>query len=404
MFDQKFFTNNRKALMKSVGADCLVLAANGLLQRNKDCNYKFRQDSSFWYLTGVNEPDYLLVIAKDVDYLVKPPRERHRDLWEGELIDAEQSKLSGINNTVEYEQGLAILKDQISRSNNIGIIKPSPEYLPAFGMYTNPTKSKLLSLLKQQGLKNDTLDIQPYLSRLRQNKQDCEIAAIKSAISVTKNAIDQLKTEIYKMSSEQQVAAFISYIFASQGCDNGFEPTIATGKNATIIHNRYGDTKIKDYLIIDIGAEYSMYSADISRTFALTVPSKRLRQVYDAVADVQAYAMSILKSGVKLADYEQQVAEKMAEQLIKLKLISSPTKQDIRRYFPHATSHFLGLDTHDDGDYFSELTANTVVTVEPGIYIPEEGIGVRIEDDVLITKNSCINLSSGIDNNLLYYH
>jgi Xaa-Pro aminopeptidase len=143
------------------------------------------------------------------------------------------------------------------------------------------------------------------------------------------------------------------------------------------------------------------YAADITRTYALGVPSKRQQQVSEAVQDVQKFALKLLKPGTSLRDYEQKVEELMGEKLLELGLIKTAEQRNIRRYYPHSTSHFLGLDVHDVGNYEQPLAAGMVLTVEPGIYIPEEKIGVRIEDDVLITKNGVEVLSKKLPPTLL---
>jgi Xaa-Pro aminopeptidase len=150
-------------------------------------------------------------------------------------------------------------------------------------------------------------------------------------------------------------------------------------------------------LLIDVGAEFNHYAADITRTIAVSDKvSKRQRQVYESVHDVQQFAFGLLKEGLELRSYEEQIEHYMGEQLRVLGLISTIDKESVRKYYPHSTSHFLGLDPHDVGDYTLPLQENMVITVEPGIYIPEEGIGVRIEDDVVITKESYRNLSDNL--------
>lgn len=140
-------------------------------------------------------------------------------------------------------------------------------------------------------------------------------------------------------------------------------------------------------ILLDIGAEVEYYSSDISRTLSINhKPTRRQRQVYEAVADVQDYAFSLVKPGISIKDMETKIEHYMGEKLRVLGLINSIDKESVRKYYPHGTSHFLGLDTHDVGFYDKPLEPGMVITVEPGIYIPEENIGVRIEDDVLLTE------------------
>ena len=145
-------------------------------------------------------------------------------------------------------------------------------------------------------------------------------------------------------------------------------------------------------MLLDVGAEFDHYAADISRTWA-PKDNRRFNDVYQAVKDVTAYAMTQLKPGVTLREYEKLVEVRMGEELKKLGLIKTASHEAIREYFPHATSHFMGIDVHDSGDYNQPLSEGVILTVEPGIYIPKEGIGVRIEDDVLIVEGGCKNLS-----------
>ena len=155
-------------------------------------------------------------------------------------------------------------------------------------------------------------------------------------------------------------------------------------------------------VMIDIGAEISHYAADITRTFSSGAkPSRRQQIVHEAVGEVQDFAFGLLKPGVMIKAYEQQIEHFMGEKLRELGLIKTIEREQVRKYFPHATSHFLGLEPHDAGNYDQPLEAGVVITVEPGIYIPEEGIGVRIEDDVLITENGIEILSRRLPRDLL---
>ena len=155
-------------------------------------------------------------------------------------------------------------------------------------------------------------------------------------------------------------------------------------------------------MVIDIGASYGNYCADITRTVALTgKASRRQQQVHEAVCEAQDYAYSLLKPGVIFAEYEKLMEAFVGEKLRELGLIKSISRDSVRQFFPHATSHFLGLDAHDAGDYAHPLEPGVVITVEPGIYIPAEGIGVRIEDDIVITKDGCDVLSKKLPRDLL---
>jgi Xaa-Pro aminopeptidase len=155
-----------------------------------------------------------------------------------------------------------------------------------------------------------------------------------------------------------------------------------------------------ELIVIDIGAEVEHYAADITRTISLKTVSRRQRSVHEAVQEIQRQAIELLKPGVLMKDYEQNIEQLMGEKLRELGLIKSITHEAVRHYYPHATSHFLGLNVHDAGDYNRPLEPGVVLTVEPGIYIPEEGIGVRIEDDLLITPKGNKILSNKLSRQL----
>mgnify|MGYP003473433194 FL=1 len=178
---------------------------------------------------------------------------------------------------------------------------------------------------------------------------------------------------------------------------------MAAGKRACVLHNFANSSPLKnnELIIVDVGAEVEHYAADISRTISLGKPTRRQIQVHAAVLDVQQFAFGLLKPGLTRKEYESKVEHYMGEKLCELGLLKKPTHKQIRHYYPHATSHFMGLNVHDAGDYDSPFEAGTVMTVEPGIYIPEEGIGVRIEDDVLITKNGIKILSDKLSRDLI---
>lgn len=178
------------------------------------------------------------------------------------------------------------------------------------------------------------------------------------------------------------------YFRKSGATGHGFSPIVSAGERACVLHQNENNGEIgaKDLITVDIGAEVDNYSADITRTYSQSKPSKRQKAVHAAVEAVQDYAFSLVKPGVLLKENEALIEHYMGEKLRELGLIKTIDRDSVRTYFPHSTSHFLGLDVHDTGDYSRPLESGMVITIEPGIYIPQEGIGVRIEDDVLVTS------------------
>jgi Xaa-Pro aminopeptidase len=402
-FSRDFFVRNRQSLVDSTNAGLIVLAANGLLQRSADTTFPFRQDSNFWYLTGVNEPDFYLVISESSTFLIAPKRSDHRDQWDG-LVDKKiLTSQSGIAEIEEYHAGWTRLDLLLKKYKKVHTIAPVEAYYDSFGFYANPARGHLHDLLsKHRNL--DIVDIRKPLARLRQIKQPSELAALQSAIDITASTLKRVKKNLATYANEAELSAIIGYEFLRRGADgHAYQPIVASGRNATTIH--YIDNNnllLKNQLVLlDVGAEVHNYSADITRTYALSKPNKRQQAVHDAVMRVHQAALDMLQPGVLMRQYEAEVDKLMAHELQKLGLIDDITnKKKLKKYYPHLTSHFLGLDTHDAADYDQPLVPNMVVTVEPGIYIKDENIGIRIEDDVLITETGVKVLSGTLPTHL----
>ncbi len=405
LFTEKFFLGNRNHLRKKVDQTIpIVITANGLLQRSADTTYPFQQDTYFWYLTGLQDPDIVLVIEKDREYLILPEQSDYQKTFEGSFDKATIQKRSGIKEVYSYKAGWKELGATLKKAQSVATIAPPPQYIDIYGMYTNPARWVLLRTMRGYNDSLEIKDIRPVLARARMIKQPEEITAIKRAIATTTSGIEAVIHQQTRTaySYEHEVKADLTQVFYRQGSDHAFEPIIAGGKRACILHNTGANEKIdaKELLLFDVGASHEGYAADISRTIALGTPTTRQQNVHAAVVAVQQYALSLLKPGLQMKEYETAVEHYMGEQLIELGLIQTNTREEVRKYYPHATSHHLGLDVHDVADHTLPLAANMVITVEPGIYIPEEGIGIRIEDDVQITQDGVRNLSQNLPTGL----
>lgn len=393
------FAQNRKRLIEQLPPGSVaVVPANTKLQRNGDVTFRFRQNSNFFYLTGINEPDCLLVLAGEEEWLAIPNRDKTRALWEGQLTTQQFYKMSGVKNIIERSQLERKFVSLVNKSNAIYLTRVNGE--AKLGYSINAALIKTEQWVRKKVGRKKIRDIRPVLARQRMIKQPAEIECIKQAIKITKQALIAAQRLIKPGIHEYEVAAKIGQVFLDHNASEAFPSIVATGANACTIHYEKNDGKLKagEMLLFDVGAEYQNYAADISRTLAIGGKlTRRQSQVYAAVKTVQQQAMAMLKPGINFLDYEKSVRAVMKEQLVKLKLLkpNSPSNA-VAKYFPHGTSHFLGLDVHDVGDYGQPLQAGMVLTVEPGIYIPEEGIGMRIEDDVLITSDGTENLSTGI--------
>lgn len=392
-FTSEFFSGNRERLRELfTGTAPIVIAANGLLQRGGDVPYAFVQDASFWYLTGLDLPDVVLVMDRDKEYLILPQRSDIRETFDGKIDTSEISRISGITSVLSFTEGWDQLKARLKKVKHLATLAVSPAYVEHFGIYTNPARSALVNTVKQHQPNLELLDLSPHLTRLRMIKQAPEIAAIQSAVDITIAAFKEATkpARLRSYAYEYELEAALTHGFRKRGSSgHAFEPIVAGGERGVTVHNVDNNSALSadELIIVDIGAEVQHYAADITRTIALSQPSRRQRAVHEAVLEVQSYAFSVLKPGVLLRDYEHQIEHLMGEKLRELGLIKTITSPNVRKYYPHATSHFLGLNVHDIGDYERPLEPGAVITVEPGIYIAEESIAVRIEDDIVITSS-----------------
>lgn len=399
-FSAAFFRANRAKLQQQLGDGLIALTAHGVLQRSSDTTHSFAQERNFWYLTGVNEPDVILVMEEREAYLIVPPSDPTHEVFNGSLDHDSLSQISGIDVIQTYDIGWRRLRASLRKTRLVHTIVPGPLYEPHHRFYVNPARRRFYHALQRaSGAATTFRDIRAELSKLRAVKQDVELEAIRRAVDITVETIESLRgaATLETMQTEYVLEAAISEGFRRRGAaGHAYTPIVASGMHATTLHYvaNNGAMIPGDLVVLDVGAEVGNYAADISRTVSHKPVSDRQAAVYDAVRQVQSTAQTLLRPGTLLREYEQQVCTLIGEQLVMLGLVSDSTDHSaVRRYYPHAASHFLGLDVHDAGDYNLPLEAGMVLTCEPGIYIPEEGIGVRIEDDLLITKNGVENLS-----------
>lgn len=389
-FSPEFFRNNRKKLRESFGGTApIVITANGLVQRTRDDDtYEFHQDSNFFYLTGLDEPNLVLVIDKDRDYIIGPELNERWRIFHGETDLEKYSASSGVDETLPAQAGWQKLAKRLKKSKHVATIVPTKAFDDRFLVYTNPAKRRLVALMKKYNSDLKFVDVYKHLAELRTVKQPEEIEAIQDTIDQTLEVQKIIGKKIGKYKNESELSAEIDYLFAGSNLKASFRQIIAGGKNAVTLHYSKNDAPIRpgEILLIDMGAIKSGYCSDITRAVN-PKPTKRQLEVYEAVLQVQEFALKMLRPGLQLASYEAAVEHYMGEKLRELGLIRTIDTESVRKYYPHNTSHFLGIDVHDVGDFSKPLPENAVLTVEPGIYIPEENIGIRIEDDVVLTED-----------------
>lgn len=407
MFDSDFFAGNRERLRQLfTGTAPIIVTANGLLQKGSDEAYPFHQDANFWYLTGVDVPDVVLVLDKEREYFIVPGRSTTREAFDGAVDPEELTRQSGVREVLDEKAGWKQLENRMKKVQHVATLAAPPAYVPSAGLFTNPARAELIRRLKGVNGELELLDLRSHLARMRMVKQPQELVAIQQAIDITLASLKEVTrpAQLAKYAYEYEVEADLARGFRKRGArGHAFAPIVAGGPRACTLHNVANEAALSsdELLTLDVGAEFGHYAADITRTVSLGgKPSRRQRQVHEAVLEAQEFAMSLLKPGALLRDNERQVEQFIGEKLRELGLIKSISSDSVRHYFPHSTSHFMGLDVHDAGDYERPLEPGVVITVEPGIYIPEEGIGVRIEDDVLITEAGAKNLSAALPREL----
>jgi len=388
LFTTDFFRDNRRRLRAALGNDTpIVITGNGVMQRGGDEPSPFHQDSSFWYLTGLNGPDLTLVMMADTEYVIVPGMSAVREAFDGAHDLNAYERRSGIRSFVDERTGW----NQLKGLRAVATLGAAPVHWKAYGIYTLPFRRRTIARLKRLNPGITIHDIRPELAGLRSIKQPAELQALQRAIDITSETLQEIAGGALKEAKhEHEIDAALGYGFRRRGADgHAFAPIVGAGAHGTTLHyiENSGPIRSDDLVVLDVGAEAEHYAADITRTVSQSPITGRKADVLKAVEAVQDFALDLIKPGMHYREYELAVEAEMGRQLVSLNLIKRTDRDSIRYYYPHATSHFLGLDTHDVGDYREPFRAGMVITCEPGIYIPEEGIGVRIEDDVLLTAN-----------------
>ncbi len=392
-----FHTKVRAKLRKQVKNELIIITGNSFMQLSNDRTFPFEQDSHFFYLTGSMEPEVMLVIDGELEYLVIPERDVVRTAFEGAIDTKAMMAVSGITIVKTAPEAWKELTARILQLNTVATVEAPPEYIEHYEMFTNPSRSRLLQQIRNIHSEVTIDDLRPQITAQRMIKLPYEIKMIKQAIKETTKLFKAIERIRNKATYEHELWAEISKVTIKNQLTNAYEPIIASGKNALTLHYVKNNAPLDktSMLLLDIGLRYQGYSADITRTISFA-PSQRQQEVFDAVKAVHAFAVATLTPGITMKEYELEVQQYMGEQLVKLGLITEINKDSVRQYYPHATSHFLGIDVHDVGDYEQPFAPGMVLTVEPGIYIPEENIGIRLEDDVQIIKTGAKVLSDAL--------
>ncbi len=388
--DKEIYQQRRAEVMKEISSGIAVLMSGYPPFRNGDVYYPFRVDNNFLYLTGIKEPGAFLVLypksqmKKEILFL--PSHTPTRERWEGKSMGPgeEAQEMCGIETVLSIDEFERITSRLLRVIDDFYYVKPSKimernQPLTAQVYFVNQIKERYPHLLIK--------DLSPKLAKMRLIKSPEEMELLQRAIDITSTAQREAMKTVEPGIYEYEIKAVIEYVYQKRGATGwGFPSIVGAGSNSCILHYEKCTRKMEpgDILVMDIGAEYENYSADITRTIPVSGKfTPRQRDIYSIVFEANKRAIKAVKPGATLKDID-----KVARDYIKSK--------GYGKYFIHGTSHWLGMNVHDVGDHDAKFKPGMVITVEPGIYIPEEDLGVRIEDDILITEEGHKVLSSSV--------
>lgn len=399
--NKDFFTKNRKELHKDLEDNSiLILFAGTAPYKSADELYQFVPNRNFHYLTGIDKDKIILLISK-IDgkiseklFIERPDPVMAK--WVGATILEEDAKLlSGIDNIEFLDRFEGTIGSILSR-NRIEKI-----YLDLERQEIRTSKTEAQDFAKMICERYPYISIKNIyhdIAELRMIKSDEEIELMRKAIEITNDGIMNILDNIKPGMMEYELEAYFNFTLNKNGITNkAFETIAASGKNATILHYIENNCKAKDgdLILFDLGAQYKYYNADISRTFPVNGRfTERQKDVYNIVLQAQKAVEEAAKPGLPFKELNEIAKKVLSEGCKELGLIKED--KDVSKYYYHGVSHYLGSDTHDVGSYNIDLKPGMVITNEPGLYIEEEGIGIRIEDDLLITEDGCENLSKYI--------
>ena len=394
MNTELFLARKDKLATHMLDGDLAVIFANEI----PNMPVPFLQDKDFYYFTGLEIPNaiYLLTKVKDkaVAMLFIERGIPAMEVWEGKKMTLVEAKeLSGIE-TVQY---LDLFRATISKML-AGVKRVVINTKPISMDSGLDKRNNFVQKARERNIQLAFMPLSEIMPKLRSEKDAWEIEQLQKAIDITEKGIRRIYKEARAGQNECVLEAMLRYEIIASGAKHlGFTPIIASGQNATTLHYEDNNCEIgeNDLVLLDVGAAYNNYSADISRTFPVSGKfTDRQKEVYTEVLSIQKQIIEMIKPGVTFLELNTETNKLISASLKKLGLINEDN--EFKKYYMHSFGHHLGLETHDVSDRDMPLTAGCVITVEPGIYIKEENIGIRIEDDILVTEDGYKNLSASI--------
>jgi Xaa-Pro aminopeptidase len=420
MLDFSPYVLRRKRVAREIGQGVLVLFAAAPTLRNNDVTHEYRQDSDFYYLTGLDEPGAVLVVLGGEaprSVLFVNPKDPEREVWEGLRLGVDGARSLGVDETLPITE----LDEQLPR-----LLIDRSQVICRFGgdSLVDQRLVRALGVTRRQmrrgvGCPSALVDVATVVHEMRRVKQPEEVELLTRAITISGEAHLAAMARAQPGLYEYEIEAVLRGAFRSRGSERvAYEPIVGSGPNATILHYVKNQRQMREgeLLLVDAGCEYGYYAADITRTFPVSGRfSPVQRAVYDVVLAAQAASIAKAGPGATLEQIHEAATRVICEGLVELGVLGNSaevafTEGTYKPFFMHKTSHYLGMDVHDVGRYYEQgkprpLEPGVVITVEPGLYFSPEapepaarfrGIGVRIEDDLLIEPDGVRVLSGGV--------
>jgi Xaa-Pro aminopeptidase len=407
--DPDLFTQNRKRFIEKMEKNAIaIFNSNDELPTNGDALHKFKQNSDLYWLCGIDQEDTMVILFPDnpdpryreVLVLVRPNEQKEK--WDGKRLRSEEArKISGMTTVVWLDTLDSLLQPWIHLADTIYLNTNENDRKSS---YVPVRDYRYAEMMRQRYPLHQFKRSAKIMKELRAIKTPAEVAVIQQAIDITQKTFERLLKFIKPGVMEYEIEAEIWHSFLSQRATGpAYGSIIASGDRARILHYVFNNQECKDgeLVLMDFGAEYGGYCADLTRTVPVNGKfTKRQREVYNGCLHLHNYAKSILKPGISIIDYTDQVGEEAGKVFVKLGLLKEEDikndKEAYRKYLYHGISHHLGIDVHDLGTRTEPIQPGMVFTIEPGIYIEEEQMGIRIENNVWITETGNKDLMANI--------
>lgn len=396
--DNELYIRNRKNFIDQMEEKSLAVFFSAVpVIRSADAFHHYKQSANFLYLTGIEQENCILILHPEnrkgkTETLLIPRPDHAKETWSGKMLTKEEAEsLSGISEIMWTDNFESEFIRAQTRANLL-----YADYNDLGFSHTTSTNIEFIRKIRETLPGLQIRKASHIVHALRRVKSSEEIRLIKHAIKITSEALKALWCETKPGVKEYELEGVLAYHFIKNGSRRyAYEPIIAGGIHSATLHYVDNDSVLENgqVLLTDVGAEYGNYASDITRTVPVNGKfTDRQREVYQAVLKVQKQIISEIKPGIMMDDLNDQAKALIGKALIKLELIGD--KDETAKYYMHSIGHFLGLDTHDVGTHDKPLEPGNVLTIEPGIYIPEEKLGVRIEDNILVTQKGHENLSA----------